>query len=242
MPARMLSKVRVLVAIFRAGVCLGCATEPSGPPPALGCPTPIQVVSPDNNPVPVTYQAPVASVPNPFRRPVRRQRIALRRRHDRRRLFSNRFRRPRVSCNFNVTVAPPPHLEKDRTLAFGDSITFGSSAICPGGSPTSARWTPAALLTPWADGLVPPATSYPSVLQASLRARYTAQSPVVVNAGLPGESANDSDTRRRFTRALAETPPRFCSCRKGLTTCTASTSTAFPTTRASRTSSPRCGR
>jgi len=195
---------------------LGCSSSPSGPPPTLTCPAPIQVVSPDNNPVPVTYQTPVASGSEPVTAicsppsgsPFAVGTTAVG--------CSAAVSDGKVSCNFNVTVTPPPHLEKTRTLAFGDSITFGSSSICPGGSPTAARWTPAALLTPWADGLVPPATSYPSVLQASLQARYTAQSPVVVNAGLPGEAANDSDTRRRFTRALAEHAPEVLLLQEGI--------------------------
>ncbi len=120
----------------------------------------------------------------------------------------------RASCSFNVTVSPPPRLDKTKILAFGDSITWGSGHFCPGG-PVSERWTPAELLLPWADP-VPPATSYPSVLQASLRDRYTAQLPVVINLGMPLEAANDSDTRRRFTRALNEHQPEVVLLQEGI--------------------------
>jgi lysophospholipase L1-like esterase len=101
-------------------------------------------------------------------------------------------------------------------LAFGDSITFGSNAICSGSSATALRWTPSELLMPFAELPPPPSTSYPSVLQASLRARYTAQNPVVINAGFPLESANDGDTRRRFTSALATNAPEIVLLQEGI--------------------------
>jgi lysophospholipase L1-like esterase len=49
-----------------------------------------------------------------------------------------------------------------------------------------------------------------------LRGRYTAQNPVVVNAGLAGEAANDSDTRRRFTRTLNEQSPEILLLQEGI--------------------------
>jgi lysophospholipase L1-like esterase len=69
---------------------------------------------------------------------------------------------------------------------------------------------------PWAELPPPPPTSYPSVLQASLRARYTAQSPVVVNSGFPGEAANDGETRLRFRRALTESVPEILLLQEGI--------------------------
>ena len=119
-----------------------------------------------------------------------------------------------MSCTFNVTVAPPPRLEKTRTLAFGDSITFGSSALCAG-AVASQRWTPAELLSPWSNP-VPSPTAYPGLLQTMLRDRYTAQQPIVVNAGLPGEAGNDSETRRRFTRTLNENAPEVLLLQEGI--------------------------
>jgi lysophospholipase L1-like esterase len=121
----------------------------------------------------------------------------------------------RVSCSFNVTVAPPPQLEKTRTLAFGDSITFGSDGICPFG-PSALDWSPADVLRP---GFVPfaqTANPYPAVLQNALRQRYTAQSPTVINAGVSGEFANDSTTRMRFTRALNEQNPEVVLLQEGI--------------------------
>ena len=144
------SRVCAFVAIVALIGCLGCCSStPSGPPPTLACPAPIQVVSPDNNPSRSHFRRRSRRVRSPFRRPVRRQRIALRRRHDRRRLLGDRFESGAVSCSFNVTVAPPPHLEKTRTLAFGDSITFGSDGICPFG--TSGLRVDAARAAPLVD-------------------------------------------------------------------------------------------
>lgn len=197
-------------------VAAACATSPSGPPPTLTCPAPIQMVSPDNNPVVVTFTAPAtAGTPSVTSTcaPASGSLFAVGTTAVR---CSAPVSGPPVSCSFNVTVSPPPRLEKTRTLAFGDSITFGSNAICVGGSATALRWTPAELLRPWADLPPSPSTSYPSVLQASLRARYTAQNPVVVNAGSPGEAVNDGETRRRFTSALAANQPEILLLQEGI--------------------------
>ena len=197
-------------------VAAACATSPSGPPPTLACPAPIQAVSPNNNPVAVTYQAPVTGGSPPVTSTCTPASGTLFAVGTTAVGCSATVSEQKVSCSFNVTVSPPPQLEKTRTLAFGDSITFGSNAICNGSSATALRWTPAELLKPWAELPPPPSTSYPSVLQAILRARYTAQNPVVVNDGLPGEAANDGDTRRRFTRALTEHQPEILLLQEGI--------------------------
>ena len=112
----------------------------------------------------------------------------------------------KVSCNFNVTVAPPPHLET-RTLAFGDSITFRiSTGICPFGT-SGLHWTPIELLSSSIGHLAQVSNPYPLALQGMLRERYTAQSPTVFNAGLSWRVRHRSDTRRRFTRAAQRAEP-----------------------------------
>ena len=216
MSERMPSRLCAVGVISVLVLCLGCASAPSGPPPALTCPAPIQVVSPTNNPVAVTFQAPVASGSQPVTStcaPPSGSMFAI---GTTTVGCSATVSESRVSCSFNVTVAPPPRLEKTRTLAFGDSITFGASGICPGGSTAVRRLTLEELLRPLVEGLVPPPTSYPSVLQQSLRSRYTSQSPVVLNEGLPGETVNDSETRRRFTRALNEQSPEIVLLQEGI--------------------------
>jgi lysophospholipase L1-like esterase len=215
MPERMLSRFCAVVTISVLVVCLGCATEPSGPPPALSCPTPIQVVSPDNNPVAVTYQPPVASGSQSVTATCAPASGSLFAIGTTAVGCSATVSEDRVSCSFNVTVAPPPHLEKVRTLAFGDSITFGADALCPFGAPTGLRWTPVELLRSW-EGMAAVAAPYPSVLERMLKERYTAQSPTVFNAGVSGEYVTESETRRRFTRALNEQNPEIVLLQEGI--------------------------
>jgi len=174
------------------------------------------MVSPNNNPMVVTYTAPVTSGTPPVTSTCTPASGTLFQLGTTAVSCSATVSEQRASCSFNVTVSAPPHLEKTKTLAFGDSITYGAGNTCPGGSPTSLRWTPEERLMPFAELPPPPPTSYPSVLQSSLRARYTAQNPTVVNAGVPGEPANDSDTRRRFTSALAANQPEILLLQEGI--------------------------
>jgi lysophospholipase L1-like esterase len=92
-----------------------------------------------------------------------------------------------ASCTFNVTVtAPQPRLTRTRFLAFGDSMTAGEVAAATGfGSGQNTRL------------VLDPASSYPTRLQALLRARYTAQASTidVINAGRSGEWAQDGASR-----------------------------------------------
>lgn len=88
---------------------------------------------------------------------------------------------------------PPPTLGVTKVLAFGDSMTEGT---------TSAPAT--TLLFRLDAGL---ARSYPFKLQTLAAARYTAQSIQVFNAGRAGNQAvND---RERFSGALSEARPEL---------------------------------
>ncbi len=196
-------------------VCLGCATEPSGPPPALSCPAPIQVVSPNNNPVPVTYQTPVASGSQPVSATCAPASGSLFAVGTTAVGCAATVSESRVSCSFNVTVAAPPQLTKTRMLAFGDSITFGSDGLCPFG-PTSLHWTAIEMLKSSIGELAAVASPYPAVLQGMLKERYTAQSPTVFNAGLSGEFVTESETRRRYTRLLNEQNPEVVLLQEGI--------------------------
>lgn len=213
MPARMLSRVCAVVTISGLVVCLGCATEPSGPPPALSCPAPIQVVSPNNNPVPVTYQTPVASGSQPVTATCAPASGSLFAVGTTAVGCSATVSESRVSCNFNVTVTPPPRLEKTKVLAFGDSITFGADSLCNG--LTALRWTPDEWFRSW-QGMAAVAAPYPSVLERMLKERYTAQVPTVFNAGLSGEKVTDPATRQRFNRALNERNPEIVLLQEGI--------------------------
>jgi lysophospholipase L1-like esterase len=116
--------------------------------------------------------------------------------------------RQTASCGFTVTVAAPPRLTATRFVSFGDSITYGSSAICgprvphvgPGGL-AGPKWLLADLRSLTLHVVGQP---YPSALQTALAARYTAQTVGVANEGEPGEQANEYTTRERLGRALSE--------------------------------------
>ena len=77
------------------------------------------------------------------------------------------------SCTFSVTVAAPPRLLRTRIMAFGDSLTEGSTVL--GSDPYAI--------------VHPPETAYPTVLGQLLSARYTDQTITVFNRGLPGDQA-----------------------------------------------------
>ena len=77
------------------------------------------------------------------------------------------------SCSFSVTVAALPRLSRTRIMAFGDSLTEGSTIL--GSDPYAI--------------VHPPETAYPTVLGQLLSARYTGQTITVFNRGLPGDQA-----------------------------------------------------
>jgi lysophospholipase L1-like esterase len=93
------------------------------------------------------------------------------------------------SCTFTVTVsAPVVKLSRTRFLAFGDSLTSGEVTV----PLTSARGN-----EPNYRLVIVPGASYPTQLLSMLRARYNTQESIltVVNAGLPGEWAEDAVLR-----------------------------------------------
>jgi lysophospholipase L1-like esterase len=106
-------------------------------------------------------------------------------------------------CSFTVTVTAPavPKLTVTRFVSFGDSITAGENGV-DGGPNTSGLCQP--MVTSTADirqrVILPAAQTYPGQLLAQLSARYTTQSPTVLNRGCPGEYAApvNGNTRARF--------------------------------------------
>ena len=79
-----------------------------------------------------------------------------------------------------TSVPAPPTIQATRFLAFGDSLTEGQSA--------SLASRPLFLA---------PVTSYPTLLERELRARYSAQDVRVMNSGRSGEWAADGQYRLR---------------------------------------------
>jgi lysophospholipase L1-like esterase len=79
----------------------------------------------------------------------------------------------KASCTFSVTVAAPPRLSRTRIMAFGDSLTEGSTIL------TNDPYAIVHL----------PESAYPTVLRQLLSARYTDQTITVFNRGEPGDQA-----------------------------------------------------
>jgi acyl-CoA thioesterase I len=95
------------------------------------------------------------------------------------------------------TPPPPPppavvpSLAVMRILAFGDSMTAGTTS-------------PPLVTQSLTAG---PSQSYPFKLQDLVTARYTAQTIAVLNAGKAGEHVVNSDALKRFNDALSEAKP-----------------------------------
>jgi lysophospholipase L1-like esterase len=95
-----------------------------------------------------------------------------------------------ASCSFQITLTPSPKIALTKFLAFGDSITAGEvtapiSGIVPFGQFPIFRQ------------IVVPSSSYPTVLQRLMVARYLAQASgiQIVNEGLSGETAPEAVPR-----------------------------------------------
>ena len=82
-----------------------------------------------------------------------------------------------ASCVFGVTVLGPPKLAVTRFLAFGDSLTAGVVSSPAGG------------------GGLNPSSSYVSLLQRDLQARYVTQMLSILNEGVSGEQARHAVSR-----------------------------------------------
>ncbi len=96
------------------------------------------------------------------------------------------------SCTFGVTLTAPPRLSVTRFLAFGDSMTWGED----GTYAVSGFGGALSLVRPRVRVAIQ--LTYPFVLQDSLTALYTAQSPTVDNQGVPAELVTNPATYARF--------------------------------------------
>ena len=98
-------------------------------------------------------------------------------------------------CTFGVAVTPAPRLKNTKFLAFGDSITAGEVTVpmsVGAGIPGSGDMFRQVLV---------PNAAYPTVLNEQLSQRYVAQSIDVVNAGRPGDAAQNAVPRFQSTFA-----------------------------------------
>src|SRR6185295_3655384 len=167
---------RLAIVILCASTFVRCSDNPMAPSPppaiALSCPAPTTVASATGLPVVVPFTTPTATggtapitttcaPASGVTYPIGSTTVTC---------TAQDAKRQTATCSFRVTVTAPPRLSVTRYIAFGDSITEGfPHTIAP------------ALLDPAPDG------SYPAVLQALLRARYTAQTVSILDEGIGGE-------------------------------------------------------
>ena len=148
---------------------------------ALACPAPVQAQSLDGEPLPVSFELPMATggqepvtvgcTPEPGHGfDIGATEVSC---------SASDALQQTASCTFQVTVLGPPRLSATRFLAFGDSLTAG--------------W-----VSPSAGGVQPePMSAYPHLLQRELQSGYVTQTIEVINAGAPGEEARDAVSRFR---------------------------------------------
>ena len=177
-------RIAVFLALLALTCCAGCNGTPSAPtpppppvadPPELTCPAPVTVSALTSVGAAVTYAPPesrkgqgtvsvACSPPSGSSFPVGVTQAQC--------VATDSLNRT-SSCTFSVTVAAPPRLSRTRIMAFGDSLTEGSTILTN---------DPYAIVHQ-------PETAYPTVLRQLLSARYADQTITVFNRGEPGEQA-----------------------------------------------------
>lgn len=176
-------------------------TPPTPPPPIptleVTCPASQQVQAPDWNPMAVSYAAPtttggLAPVATSCTPP---SGTAFNPGTTSVGCTATDSRTVTATCTFTVSVQVPPRLTYTRFVAFGDSITWG----------TDSEPLPSSAWLPFAYPIPPPSFAYPAQLQGQLAARYKLQTPVVINEGWPGETAQEAPSR--FSQVLAAYRP-----------------------------------
>ncbi|MEP7116067.1 MAG: SGNH/GDSL hydrolase family protein [Acidobacteriota bacterium] len=90
------------------------------------------------------------------------------------------------------TLPSPTALGANRFMAFGDSITYGTTSSFDGAFLFDAGAT----------------TSYPAQLQSELRASFPTQNVSVENRGVPGDEAIRAVSSGRFAQAMATFRPQ----------------------------------
>jgi lysophospholipase L1-like esterase len=215
---------RLAASIAAVAVAVACAppaapTPPPGGPPTIVCPLPQNLPSPDGNGVVATYfkpsvsggAEPVDTTCSPDSGSifgVGTTNVAC---------TATDAQQRATSCSFGVTVVytpppppPTPKINATNFLAFGDSMTYGSTALCnrlgllPWDLDVQSLWA----------NVVP--DSYPSVLQSLLAARYTTQTLSVVNEGVPGERVVLPATASRLTSTLNQHAPQVLLLQEGV--------------------------
>ena len=175
---------RHIVPVLLLLVSFGCGDSPApAPTPALTliCPGRLDVSSADGRPVTVTLTPPqsaggtkpvnvTCNQPAGNQYPVGSTTVGC---------TAVDAKAVTATCSFVVSVTGPPRLRFTSFLAFGDSITAGTKS-----DPVTLR-------------LIPADYAYTVLLQKRLAARYTAQTPVILNEGFGGESTSGGLARLR---------------------------------------------
>lgn len=196
-----------------------CSKDPIEPtptpidPPRIACPAPVTLVSPLGLPTAVVYGSasvtngapPVTTSCTPAsgsQFPVGASQVTC---------TATDAQRRTSSCSFAVRVQQPAQISMTRFVAFGDSITKGEDGNYPIAL-SAERLTSGAPLT-LEEAFASPAQfllgqEYPTVLQQTLAGRYTLQTIVVHNEGLPAERAVEAISTGRFSTVLTSRLPQ----------------------------------
>src|SRR5690606_24357970 len=173
-------------------ILAACGSSPTAPPPpnrlTLTCPAAVEGQSPDGEPVSVTFGSPI---PNGGTPPVNLSCSPVSGS-----LFpggttqvvctATDSRGLTAACNTSVFVRLPARLAGTKFMAFGDSITAG-------------RYS-----DPVRSLIVDGGIAYTTILEARLKSEYPGQasSILIVNEGVPGDTAIDAVESRRFRDAM----------------------------------------
>lgn len=177
------------------GLCwlVGCGSSPTSPTTRLTitCPTSIDAQTPHDRPVAVSFVVPAAQGGSPPVQVICSPASGAEFPKGATSVTCTAIdaRVHTASCAFIVTVTSVPRIALTRLLAFGDSITAGTIS-------------PAPMLRLFAG----PPHSYPFKLRDVLATRYTQQSIIMVNAGVPRELASDGGVRRLPSELVVNTP------------------------------------
>jgi lysophospholipase L1-like esterase len=189
--ARRLWPIAASLAVITACGSAPAAPPPPPPPPALTltCPENVDVQSMDGAPVAVSFNPPQASGGvAPVSATCSAESGSFSVGSTNVTCQATDARGQTASCNFTVAVRPPPRLRFTRFLSFGDSLTSGEVGL------DAMR------------RIFLPNESYPAVLQRRLAARYTFQTPTVLNEGIGGELASEGGLSR-FRTVLVRNRP-----------------------------------
>lgn len=187
-----ISNFGLAVCTFTVAACGGQSAGPTPVPPgppSLTCPAPIQALSHNGTQPTVTYDTPVGqggeAPVNTTCTPASGGTFALGTTTVT--CTATDARGQSGSCTFGVSVSPVPRVVATNFVAFGDSLTAGTTSPTP------------TLL------MIDEPGSYPSQLLPLLSARYADQTITMINEGYPGRKASE-DLQRFYDMESRDRP------------------------------------